>query len=121
MKTLGERNYAAQEVMRHLLSFKLHSSSFNVVPVSLNGFRQVNTHLSDDSGATCTSNSLRDVYANREQYDSSPHIANLNFTQFATKFKVENGQLTAANVVPMIFPTYSSNPKGPNFALYCKY
>ena len=26
-----------------------------------------------------------------------------------------------ANVVPKIFPTYSSNPKGPNFALYCKY
>ena len=23
--------------------------------------------------------------------------------------------------IPRIFPTYSSNPKGPNFALYCKY
>ena len=123
MKTLGERDYAAQEVMHHLLSLKLHSSSFNVIPVSLNGSRRVNTHLSEDSSATCTSNSLLDVYANREQYDSSPHIANLNFTQFATKFKVENGKLTElpANVVPKIFPTYSSNPKGPNFALYCKY
>ena len=24
-------------------------------------------------------------------------------------------------MVPRIFPTYSSNPKGPNFAQYCKY
>ena len=112
MKTLGERDYAAQEVMHHLLSLKLHSSSFNVIPVSLNGSRRVNTHLSEDSSATCTSNSLLDVYANREQYDSSPHIANLNFTQFATKFKVENGKLTElpANIVPKIFPTYRIYP-----------
>ena len=98
-------------------------SSFNVIPISLNGFRRVNTHLSEDSGAICTSNSLLDVYANCEQCDSSPHLANLNFTQFATKFKVENEQLTELppNVVPKRFPTYSSNPKGPNFALYCKY
>jgi hypothetical protein len=63
------------------------------------------------------------VYANREQYDSSPEIMNLNFVQFATKYKVVNTKLTELpdNVIPRIFPTYSSNPKGPNFALYCKY
>ncbi|CAB4020199.1 Hypothetical predicted protein [Paramuricea clavata] len=37
MKSLGERDYAAQETMHHLLSLKLHSSSFKVMPVSLNG------------------------------------------------------------------------------------
>jgi hypothetical protein len=48
---------------------------------------------------------------------------NLNFVQFATKYKVVNAKLTALpdNVIPRIFPTYSSNPKGPSFALYCKY
>ena len=25
------------------------------------------------------------------------------------------------NIIPRIFPTYSPNPKGPNFGLYCKY
>ena len=25
------------------------------------------------------------------------------------------------NVIPRIFPTYSPNPKGSNFSLYCKY
>ena len=37
--TLGERGYAAQETMHHLMSLKLHSLSFKVIPVSLNGSR----------------------------------------------------------------------------------
>ena len=48
---------------------------------------------------------------------------NMNFVQFATTYKVVNNELTklTENVVPRIFPTYSPNPKGPNFGLYCKY
>ena len=124
MKTLGERDYEAQETMHHLLSLKLHSSSFNVIPVSLNGSRRVHTNPSVDGGDTsCTNNSLLDVYANREQYDNSPEIMNLNFLQFATKYKLVNAKLTKLpeNVIPRIFPTYSSNFKGPNFTLNCKY
>ena len=47
----------------------------------------------------------------------------MSFVQFATTYKVVNNELTKLpeNVVPRIFPTYSSNPKGPNFSLYCKY
>lgn len=84
MKTLGERDYAAQETMHHLLSLKLHSSSFNVIPVSLNGSRRVRTNV----GEWCTSNPLLDVYmyANREQYDDSPEVMNMNFQQFPTTF-----------------------------------
>ena len=124
MKTLGERDYAAQETMHHLLSLKLHSSSFNVVPVSLNGSRRVRTNASQDNTDTsCTSNSLLDVYANRQQYDESLHVLNINFVQFATTFKLVNGKLEKLpdNLIPRIFPTYSCNPKGPHFALYCKY
>ena len=124
MKTLGERDYASQETMHHLLSLKLHSSSFTVIPVSLNGSRRVHTNPSVDNGdASCTNNSLLDAYANRQQYDSSPEIMNLNFVQFATKYKVANAKLTELpdNVIPRIFPTYSPNPRGANFVLYCKY
>ncbi len=48
---------------------------------------------------------------------------NMNFVEFATTYKVVNNELTKLpeNVIPRIFPTYSSNPKGPNFGLYCKY
>ncbi len=69
MKSLGERDYAAQETMHHLLSLKLHSSSFKVMPVSLNGSRRVRNTA--EEGESCTDCSLLDVYANREQYESS--------------------------------------------------
>ena len=123
MKTLGKRDYAAQETMHHLLSLKLHSSSFNVIPVSLNGSRRVQTNKSGVCSDSCTSNSLVDVYANREQYDNSPNVIAMNFIKFATTYKVVNGKLTNLpdNVVPRIFPTYSCNPRGPNFPAYCKY
>ena len=123
MKTLGERDYAAQETMHLLLSLKLHSSSFKVIPISLNRSRSVRTKLSDDDGAVCTTNSLLDDYANREQYDNSQQVMDLNFVQFATTYKLVNGKLAKLpdNVIPRIFPTYSSNLKGPNFASYCKY
>ena len=78
MKTLGERDYAAQETMHHLLSLKLHSSSFTVIQVSLNGSRRV--QISADERQLCCSNSLLDVYANRAQYDSPGiNTAKLNF------------------------------------------
>ena len=123
MKSLGERDYAAQETMHHLLSLKLHSSTFKVMPVSLNGSRRVRDISSIDEGESCTDCSLLDVYANREQYESSQNVINMNFVQFATTYKVVNNELTKLpeNVIPQIFPTYSPYPKGPNFGLYCKY
>ena len=123
MKTLGERDYAAQEMMHHLLSLKLHSSSFKVIPVSLNGSHRVHDNVSIGDGDSCTDNSLLDVYANRQQYVSSHAVINMNFVQFATTYNVVNNELKKlpVNIVPRIFPTYSPNPKGPNFGLYCKY
>ena len=62
------------------------------------------------------------MYVNRAQYDS-PRINTAKLiVQFATQFEVVDKKLTKLpdNVVPRIFPTYSSNPKGPNFAQYCK-
>ena len=118
MKTLGETDYAAQEIMHHLFSSKLHSSSFNVISVSLEGSRKISVNMFDDADETCVSKSLLDAYANRK-YDNSDDVMNLNFVQFATKFKVVNGKLAnlPENVIPRIFPTYSSNPKGQYFAL----
>ena len=59
----------------------------------------------------------------QHQFDSSHAIPNMNFVQFATTYTVVNNELSKLpkNVVPMIFQTYSPNPKGPNLGLYCKY
>ena len=123
MKSLGERDYAAEETMHHLLSLKLHSSSHKVMPISLNGSRRVRDAATIEKGESCTDYSLLDVYANREQYESSQNIINMNFVQFATSYKFVNSELTKLpeNIIPRIFPTYSPNPRGPNFGLYCKY
>ena len=122
MKSLGQRDFSAQETMHHLLSLKLVSSSFNVVPISLDGSRKIKANAANEDVAT--NNSLLDVYANRTIYaESIPHIMTLNFITFATKYKLVNSKLTAQsqNAVPRVFPVYSSNNKGPNFPLYCKY
>ena len=50
-KSLGERDYAAQETMHHLLSLKLHSSSFNVIPVSLSGSRRLHENVEGGESA----------------------------------------------------------------------
>ena len=118
IKTSGERDFSAQETMHHLLSIKLDSSSFNVVPISLEGSRRIRQNVTDEKA---TDDSLLDIYADREQF--CRNLETINFVQFITKFKVANGKLKkqADNFVPSIFRTYSPNPDGPNFGKYCKY
>ena len=122
MKSLGQRDFSAQEVMHRLMSLKLVSSSFVVVPISLNGSRRISRSLSD--GELVTNESLLDIYAIREKHaENIPDIMLLNFIDFATKYKVVNKKLTCQpdNIIPRVFPVYSSNPNGTNFGLYCRY
>ena len=122
MKSLGQRDYSAQETMHHLLSLKLVSSSFSVISVSLNGSRKIKRNSSDEDIAT--NDSLLDLYANRAKYaETIPDIMTLNFITFATKYKLVGNKLAVQpnNIIPRVFPVYSSNNKGTNFPLYCKY
>ena len=43
--------------------------------------------------------------------------------EFATKYKLANNKLEQRNdnIIPNVFPTYSSNPKGKYYSLYCKF
>ena len=94
MKSLGQRDFSAQETKHHLMSLKLVSSSFNVLPVSLNGSRKIKTNSPD--GDRITNDSLLDVYAKRVQYSETiPEIITLNFVTFATKYKLVNNKLSA--------------------------
>ena len=122
MKSLGQRDFSAQETMHHLMSLKLVRSSFNVIPISLDGSRRIKTNTFD--GSITTNDSLLDVYANCEKYaETIPDIVTLNFIDFASKYKLVNKKLITQpqNTIPRVFPVFSSNPKGPNFSLYCKY
>ena len=46
-----------------------------------------------------------------------------NFINFASTYKPANKKLVSQprNVIPRVFPVYSSNLNSPNFGLYCKY
>ena len=107
----------------HLLSLNFVSSSFIVFPVNLNGSHRLN--LSDAPNEEVTTDSLLDTYAQRDKYqaDLKCNLTNMNFLEFATKYKLVSGKLVAQpkNLIPRVFPTYSSSIKSPNFGLYCKY
>ena len=111
--------------MHLLLSLKLHSTTFSVIPFSLIGSPKVQMYANQDN-ETCTTDSFLDVYAKRRNYENSfPDIMNVNFLEFATKYKITKGKLgkrsDSAKIVPKIFPTYSPNPKGTYYGMYCRY
>ena len=65
------------------------------------------------------------LYAQRDKYqvDLKCNLTNINFLKFATKYKLVSGKLVIQpkNLIPRVFPTYSSSIKSPNFGLFCKY
>ena len=92
IKSLGKRDYGAQETMHLLLSHKLHSSTFHVIPVNLNGSRRVETKA--NKSEYCTKDTLLDSYAKRKVFQQfHPNILNLNLVNFAMLFKVVNKKL----------------------------
>ena len=119
IKTPGERDFSAQETMHLLLSLKLYSSTFEVLPVNLNGSQYVK-----QANSRCTSDSLLDKYAKCIVFQNDyPQIMKINFAQFVTKYKIVKDKLVcqSLNIIPRFFPCYSSNTKGVNHPLYCKY
>ena len=70
IKSLGERDFSAQETMHQLFSLKLHSSSFTVIPVSLNACRRIRPNKRECLGLQSTYDSLLDSYASREKFVS---------------------------------------------------
>ena len=86
MKSLGERDLSAQETMHHLLSLKLHSTTFHVKSFSLNGSRRLQKS-GDAKNKNCTNDSFLDIYANRKIFSNKfPDIMKTNFLEFATKY-----------------------------------
>ena len=78
MKSIGQRDFSAQETMHHLLPLKLLCSSFNVVIISLDGSHKIKTNSAE--GNVGTNDSLLDIYAKCAMYvESIPDIMTLNF------------------------------------------
>lgn len=93
-----EKETFKRETMYHLLSLKVVSSSFNVIPINLNGSCNIKKNLPD--GDIATNDSLLDVYAKHAMY--SEFIPNINFITFVTKCKLVKNKLAAQldNIIP---------------------
>ena len=77
IKSVGERDFSAQEVMHQILSLKLHCSSFDVINCSLEGSRQLT--LVDDEVETKSSH--LDDYANRYE-EGNQEVCQSNLINF---------------------------------------
>ena len=121
MRAVGQRDMSIQEVMHHILSIKLVSSSFQVITTSLDGSRKVK--LTAD-GSLNTEPSLLDLYASRAIFETDfPGISKCNFIDFASNYsQTKTGiKKRASPVVIKAYPNYSSSPKGPSYGLFCRY
>ena len=105
--------------MHLLLSLKLYSSTFFVIPVNLDGSCRIKVnYYSTDS--QCTEDSLLDQYANRIQYQQQfpdGQLMTLNFLDFTRKYKVVSGRITkhTDNTVLRVFPHTQATQKGTPF------
>ena len=117
MKGVGCRDMGIQEVMHNILSLKLCSSSFQVITVSLEGSRKFRVQNDE----VTTEMSYLDCYANRRHL--KPECANLNLLNFCANYSIVNEKVCKRKkkVIVKTFPSFSGNPKGKNYGLYCKY
>ena len=122
MKTLGEHDFSAQETMHNLLSLKLVSSTFKVIPINLDGSRKIRKFISNEEDEV-TYWSLLDYYANRHSFSATDDNLAMNFDQFTITYKICNKKLVSQdkNVIPKFFPQFSSNPKSKHYGQFCKY
>ena len=119
MKSLGEGDFSAQETMHHLLSLKLHSTTFHVKSFSLNGSRRLQKS-GDAKNKNCTGDSFLDVYANRKIFSNKfPDIMKTNFLEFATKCKLTKMCYHCNNRKSCIQHQRGNSSVGANFFSFC--
>lgn len=124
IQSVGERDFSAQETAHLILSLPLYRCTYNFVTLSLNANNFITTD-SSTSEENIINPSILDKYSNRSQYSNSfPCITTLNLLQFAATYSItKTNELIQWShpVIVKTFPTYSSDPKGPNYTKYCKY
>jgi len=122
IRSVGERDFSIQEIMHHLLSLKLHRSSFNVISVSLEGTRKVNFTTSGIDSEP----SYKDNYAARASLKNptlKTSVLDINFVTFVSQYTVVKGEIRKrrTDVVVRTYPNYLSNPSSQFYPQYCKF
>ena len=113
IRSIGERDFGAQETAHMLQGLPLISCTFTFITLSLTGSRRI----VQDSGELVVQSSLLDHYSARTAHHD------LSLLQFASNFTVVKGEVKKCSspVIVRSFPHYSSDSKGDNYHLYCKF
>ena len=86
LRSVGERDFSAQETCHVLLSLPLVSCSFNFATVSLDGSKNIFKH--PDSGELIMQASILDTYASCDV-----SLSHLNLYQFIANYTTVQGQV----------------------------
>ena len=123
IKSIGERDFSAQETAHMLLGLPLYSCTYTFTTILLDNSRSVVIHPNSSPLQLSTNLSLMDFYAKRVQQTVDTSIQNINLMTFASHFYVHQNKLKKRNkeVIVRTFPNYSSHSQGKNYPQYCKY
>lgn len=114
VRSVGERDFSAQETAHQLLSLPLVSCTFSFVTVSLDGGYKVSK---DDRDEHSLELSILHYYATRSS------LLDINLVEFVSNNYMYHGELRKhpSPVIVRTFPQHPSNPSGERYGRYCKY
>jgi hypothetical protein len=133
MHVLGQRDVSLYEACHQLSGLPLHKSNILVVTANLQAGNKI--HLNEETNEIEKGTSLVDLYKERYKY-SEEDLSTMNFIKFGTFYKnklqiVDKGLPTQRQILCKqshpdhialrIFQKFSSNPKNPQYNLFCKF
>ena len=124
IKSIGERDFSAQEAAHMLLGLPLYSCTYTFVTVHLDEMKTVEIHREPSRTVMSTKLSIVEFYAQRAQSEPTNQTVNqMNLLQYSRRFYVQNNSVKErkTEVIVRTYPSYSSNPKSKHYPQYCKY
>ena len=123
IKSIGERDFSAQETAHMLLGLPLYSCTYTFATVSLDDSKVVEIQHTSETRMS-TKLSIVQFYADRSHnalHDQT--VLHMNLLQYSSHFYVHNNTVKErkTEVIIHTYPSYSSNPKGKHYPQYCKY
>ena len=119
INSVAERDYSAQETCHLLLQLPLIHSSRDFVVLSVDGSREVNDRLENESHATRAS--ILDHYLQRP---TTPIFEEMTLLYFAQNYSMPNKTRSEPKSHKMkvvsVRPYCSPDPNGPNYEQYCQ-
>ena len=119
INSVGERDYSAQETCHLLLQLPLIQTSRDFTIVSLDGSRQVEDQLQNDTRATVPS--ILDHYVHRP---TTPIFAEMKLLHFAQNYSMpkDTGSEPTRHKMKVVSirPYCSPDPNGPKYEQYCQ-